>query len=111
VKGTHINIVISDADYLVEKSKEEIFNFVVDELAKYTSVIKDDILNYKIIKEKRATFVPTVETISKRPNSNTGINNLFLAGDWINTGLPSTIESAVKSGSIAAKIVLNENNS
>ncbi|HEX9250598.1 MAG TPA: hydroxysqualene dehydroxylase HpnE [Ignavibacteriaceae bacterium] len=108
VKETHINIVISDADYLIDKSKEDIFSFVVDELTIYTSIINDDILNYKIIKEKRATFVPTVETISKRPNSNTGINNLFLAGDWINTGLPSTIESAVKSGSIAAKIVLKK---
>jgi uncharacterized protein with NAD-binding domain and iron-sulfur cluster len=43
-----------------------------------------------------------------RPNSKTSIKNLFLAGDWTNTGLPSTIESAVKSGSIAADYISNE---
>ncbi len=108
-KENHINIVISDADYLAEKSKEEIFDFATDELFQFTSIAKTDILNYKIIKEKRATFVPAIDILDKRPNSKTEIKNLFLAGDWINTGLPSTIESAVKSGRMAAELILNEN--
>ncbi len=109
VKENHINIVISDADYLAEKSKEEIFDFATDELFQFTSVVKTDILNYKILKEKRATFVPAIDILYKRPESKTEIKNLFLAGDWINTALPSTIESAVKSGRMAAEIILNEN--
>ena len=109
VKEKHINIVISDADYLAEKSKEEIYEFVMDELIHYTSIVRDDIKQYKIIKEKRATFVPAITTLGKRPNNKTSIRNLFLAGDWTNTGLPSTIESAVKSGRIAAEQVLSEN--
>ncbi|MCK7524637.1 MAG: FAD-dependent oxidoreductase [Ignavibacteriales bacterium] len=49
-----------------------------------------------------------INTLDKRPDSKTPIKNLFLAGDWTNTGLPSTIESAVKSGRIAAELLLNE---
>lgn len=108
VKENHINIVISDADYLAEKSKEEIFDFATDELFQFTSIGKTDILNYKIIKEKRATFVPAIDILDKRPDSKTVFKNLFLAGDWVNTGLPSTIESAVKSGRMAAELILNE---
>lgn len=107
VKENHINIVISDADSLVDKSKEEIIKLVIHELVQYTNIKEESILQYKIIKEKRATFVPGVSKIDKRPNSKTSIKNLFLAGDWINTGLPSTIESAVKSGRIAAELILS----
>ncbi|HCY77176.1 MAG TPA: hypothetical protein DHV28_14750 [Ignavibacteriales bacterium] len=109
VKENHLNIVISDANYLNDKSKEEIFEYVVDELVQYTSISRQDILNYKIIKEKRATFIPGKKILFNRPGSKTNIKNLFLAGDWINTGLPSTIESAAKSGRIAAEMVLSEN--
>lgn len=108
-KEKHINIVISDADYLADKSKEEIFKLVIDELIQYTSIVSEDIIEYKIIKEKRATIVPAVDILNKRPNSRTPIKNLFLAGDWTNTGLPSTIESAVKSGRIAAENVIQDN--
>ncbi len=109
VKEKHINIVISDANYLADKSKEEIFKLVIDELIQYTSIVSEDIIEYKIIKEKRATIVPAVDILNKRPNSRTPIKNLFLAGDWTNTGLPSTIESAVKSGRIAAENVIQDN--
>lgn len=109
VKEKHINIVISDADYLADKSKEEIFKLVIDELIQYTSIVSEDILQYKIIKEKRATIVPAVDILNKRPDSRTPIKNFFLAGDWTNTGLSSTIESAVKSGRIAAENVIQDN--
>ncbi len=59
----------------------------------------------KIIKEKRATFIPLNEIIGNRPNAKTNITNFILAGDWINTGLPATIESAVLSGKTAAEII------
>ena len=74
---------------------------------KFISIEQRDITNYKIIKEKRATFIPSINILDKRPNCETNIKNLFLAGDWTNTGLPSTIESAAKSGRIAAELVLN----
>jgi squalene-associated FAD-dependent desaturase len=108
VKENHINIVISNANTMAEKSKEEIFDLVMDELEQFISINKSDVQHYKIIKGKRATFIPEIDISNRRPNSKTKIKNLFLAGDWINTGLPSTIESAAKSGRIAADLVFHE---
>ncbi len=103
--GTHLTLVISDADYLSEKSKEEIMELCTAELKKYVGIERNEINHFKVIKEKRATFVPTPEAEISRPQTKTSITNLFFAGDWVNTGLPSTIESAVKSGRIAAEYV------
>lgn len=100
-KGSHLTLVISDADYLNEKSKEELLELAVSELEKFLLIPKDLITHHKILKEKRATFIPSNRINSKRPSTKTNIKNLFLAGDWIDTGLPSTIESAVRSGRLA----------
>jgi squalene-associated FAD-dependent desaturase len=101
----YITLVISDADYLSDIPKEEIFNSACEELCRFTGIDKNLIRNYKVIKEKRATFVPSKEILYKRPGAQSKFNNMFIAGDWVNTGLPSTIESAVKSGRIAAELV------
>jgi uncharacterized protein with NAD-binding domain and iron-sulfur cluster len=79
---------------------------VKSELKKYINLTDANIIDYKIIKEKRATFVPSSEILMKRPSSNTEVANLFLAGDWINTGLPSTIEGAVVSAKIATDSII-----
>ncbi len=107
-KENHINLVISDADYLADKPADEIYKMCINELIKYTEVEQLDILHYKVLKEKRATFVPSNKINYIRPSSKTKIANLFLAGDWTDTGLPSTIESAVKSGRVAAELLLAE---
>lgn len=101
-KGTHLNIVISDADELVSKSDEDLIDMVKSEMQKFFLVDPGLISTYKIIKEKRATFIPSKDSLNKRPSQKTPIKNLILAGDWVDTGLPSTIESAVKSGKVAA---------
>jgi len=106
-KGTHLNIVISDADELVNRQDEEIMMMVEEEMNKYFLLPPDSISSYKVIKEKRATFIPSGDIIDKRPLQQTKIRNLVLAGDWVDTGLPSTIESAVKSGRIAAEMILS----
>jgi len=105
-KGNHINLVISDADYLTDKPAEEIYKMCVGELIKCTELKESDFSHYKVSKEKRATFVPSNKINYLRPSSNTKIANLFLAGDWTDTGLPSTIESAVISGRVAAELLL-----
>ncbi len=102
---TNLNCVISDADYLMNLSDDEIMNLIYSELEKYLRITRQEITNHLILKEKRATFIPSREILYNRPNTETEIINLFLAGDWVNTGLPSTIESAVKSGSVAAQAV------
>jgi squalene-associated FAD-dependent desaturase len=104
--GTHLTIVRSDADNLMEKSREEIFEIVKKELFRYFFIEGEDIKDYRIIKEKRATFIPSNDILNKRPGAVTNLSNLFLAGDWTDTDLPSTIESAVKSGRMAAEHLL-----
>ncbi len=104
-RGTHLTLVKSDADKLMDISKEEIFELVKKELFRYCFIEQDDIADYLIIKEKRATFIPSNEILNKRPGPFTKINGLVIAGDWTDTGLPSTIEGAVKSGRIAAEVL------
>jgi len=58
---------------------------------------------YRIVKEKRATFAQTTDQVRRRPRAVTGWRNLFLAGDWTDTGLPATIEGSVRSGHTAAR--------
>ena len=61
---------------------------------------------WQIVKEKRATFAATPEQDAKRPASQNRWRNLFLAGDWTETGLPATIEGALRSGETAAALAL-----
>jgi uncharacterized protein with NAD-binding domain and iron-sulfur cluster len=60
----------------------------------------------RIVKEKRATFASTPTQASRRPATRTSWTNLFLAGDWVDTGLPATIEGALRSGEAAAALAL-----
>jgi squalene-associated FAD-dependent desaturase len=58
----------------------------------------------RIVKEKRATFAATPAQDARRPPCRTRWTNLFLAGDWTATGLPATIEGALRSGETAATL-------
>ena len=105
----HLTIVISDAGKLIDLSNEEISSLVIKEIYSYYPGIKiDSISRYKVIKEKRATFIPGPSVLNIRPQSRTAVKNLFIAGDWTDSKLPATIEGAVKSGKIAANLVINE---
>jgi len=59
-----------------------------------------------VVKEKRATFAATAAQERRRPGTRTGLANLALAGDWTATGLPATIEGAIRSGRAAAEVLL-----
>lgn len=109
VHENKLSIVISNAENLVDYSKDSLEKLIFDEMEIHFKVFKrSDAEEIVIIKEKRATFVPTPEFESARLNIKSPFNNLILAGDWTNTGLPSTIESAVKSGFDAAKQILRQ---
>ncbi len=64
--------------------------------------IKGELPPFRVVKEKRATFAQDPATVAKRPGAATSLGNLLLAGDWTNTGLPATIEGAIRSGRKAA---------
>ena len=61
----------------------------------------------RIVKERRATFAATPAQAARRPKAWTGWGNLALAGDWTDTGLPATIEGALRSGEVAAAVALS----
>jgi squalene-associated FAD-dependent desaturase len=61
---------------------------------------------WQIVRERRATFSATPEQDALRPPAATGLANLWLAGDWTRTGLPSTIEGAIRSGNHAADLAI-----
>jgi squalene-associated FAD-dependent desaturase len=106
--SSHITLVISDASDLIELSNEELIEIAGNELSKFMNIPSDEIISYKVIKEKRATFIPSNNILGQRPSSVTKFSNFYLAGDWVETGLPSTIESAVKSGRMAADLILSK---
>src|SRR5579872_199073 len=58
---------------------------------------------WQIVKERRATFAATPAQLARRPGATTQWRNLVLAGDWTDTGLPATIEGAIRSGFRAAE--------
>jgi uncharacterized protein with NAD-binding domain and iron-sulfur cluster len=58
-----------------------------------------------LVKEPHATFSPRVGTEAHRPEHRTPLGNLFLAGDWTRTGLPASIEGAVRSGYRCAELI------
>jgi uncharacterized protein with NAD-binding domain and iron-sulfur cluster len=61
---------------------------------------------YRVVKEKRATFAATARQERRRPGARLGVaGNLAVAGDWTNTGLPATIEGAIRSGRAAADVL------
>jgi uncharacterized protein with NAD-binding domain and iron-sulfur cluster len=60
---------------------------------------------WRVVKEKRATFAATPEQLRRRPGAKTKWPNLFLAGDWTDTGWPATIEGAIQSGFSAAATI------
>jgi len=106
--GKYVTIVTSAADEIINLKDDELIKIICSELEKYFPIFYQNVVKeYLILKEKRATFVPTVELIKLRNKLKFSYKNIFVAGDWSNTGLPSTIEGAVLSGRIAADSVIS----
>ncbi|MCL6097654.1 MAG: hydroxysqualene dehydroxylase HpnE [Bacteroidetes bacterium] len=106
--GTHITLMTSAADQIITLGNSEIKRHFCSELEKYFSIFHSEmILDFVVIKEKRATFIPDITSNRKRKEKvSSQIENLFFAGDWTDTDLPSTIESAVMSGKLISEQVI-----
>ncbi len=102
-RGDVISVTVSAATELAEHSAESIAETIWAEVAKITGSGDLPVPPNRVIKEKRATIAQTPEQNRRRPDSATRWKNLLLAGDWTNTGLPATIEGAVRSGQKAAE--------
>jgi len=100
-----LSVTISNGDRLVDMPREELANAIWADVCKAASV-QGDLPPWQIVRERRATFEATPEQNALRPGAVTSFKNLFLAGDWTDTGLPATIEGSVRSGDRAADLVL-----
>jgi squalene-associated FAD-dependent desaturase len=100
-----LSITISNADRLVDMPREELAQAIWRDICQAAG-LKGDLPPWQIVRERRATFEATPEQNALRPGAATACKNLFLAGDWTDTGLPATIEGSVRSGDRAADLVL-----
>ncbi len=101
-----ISVTVSGADRLVDMGREEIAQLLWRDVAKVHG-LSDVLPPWQIVKEKRATFAATPAQEKKRAKAQTRWKNLILAGDWTDTGLPATIEGAIRSGHKAAELAFS----
>jgi len=100
-----ISVTISGADRLIDDNREDLARLIWGEVAQALGMT-GPMPRWQIVKEKRATFAATPQQDALRPAPQTRWRNLFLAGDWVQNGLPATIEGALRSGDTAARLVL-----
>ena len=98
-----LSVTISGADRLIDEPREALADRIWAEVAAATGLPSAPPL-WQIVKEKRATFAATPAQERRRPDAKTAWTNLWLAGDWTNTGLPATIEGSIRSGYKAAAL-------
>lgn len=101
-----ISITVSGGDAIVEKDREDLAALFWSDVAAVLNLPAKR-PPWQIVKERRATFAATPEQAALRPGAITRWSNLLLAGDWTDTGLPGTLEGAVRSGQKAARLALS----
>ena len=100
-----LSVTISNGDRLMDMPREELAQAIWRDVCKAARV-QGELPPWQIVRERRATFESTPEQNALRPGASTAWKNLFLAGDWTDTGLPATIEGSVRSGNRASDLVL-----
>ncbi len=102
-----LSVTISNGDRLVDMPREELALAIWRDVCKAAGLPGEpELPPWQIVRERRATFEATPEQNALRPGAITSFKNLFLAGDWTDTGLPATIEGSIRSGDRAADLVL-----
>ncbi|HTZ77579.1 MAG TPA: hydroxysqualene dehydroxylase HpnE [Stellaceae bacterium] len=100
-----LSVTVSAADQLMDRSAEELAPLLWQDVARAYALPAEPMPPWQIVKERRATFAATPAQLARRPATETHWRNLVLAGDWTDTGLPATIEGAIRSGFAAAAAV------
>ena len=101
-RGDIASVTVSAAGALAERPAAEIAQEIWSDVSQALDYRPDAMPAVRIVKEKRATFAQVPSSLPLRPPAETRLCNLFLAGDWTATGLPATIEGAIRSGVVAA---------
>jgi len=100
-----VSVTVSAAD-VGEWEAGDVAGRIWEEISPIVGCAGMKIPPFRVINEKRATFAQTPAQVGRRPALRTPWRNLALAGDWTDTGLPATIEGAVRSGQKAAEWVI-----
>ncbi len=104
-RGDVLSATVSAANELTSEDNSSIAERLWRDICRAFKLGDRPLPLYRVVKEKRATFDQTPANETKRPGPRTGLSNLFLAGDWTDTGLPATLEGAVLSGRRAAGLL------
>ena len=104
VKPEVVSVTISAANRLLDQPGEALAPAIWAEVCTALDIVAP-MPPWRLIREKRATFAATPAQHKRRPPATTALSNLVLAGDWTDTGLPATIEGAIRSGFAAARHV------
>ncbi|MEO8681265.1 MAG: hydroxysqualene dehydroxylase HpnE [Vicinamibacterales bacterium] len=105
--ASHLSLVSSGAEHIVAQGNDELVALALREVREALPAARTAVLRKgSAVREKRSTFSLAPDA-PPRPQTQTAVKGLFLAGDWIETGLPATIESAAVSGHRAAALVVN----
>jgi squalene-associated FAD-dependent desaturase len=100
-----VSVTVSAADRLIDEPSEALAATLWRDVTRAYRWNDAAPPTWRIVKEKRATIAATPEQLHRRPDSRTVWRNLLLAGDWTATGMPSTIEGAIRSGHRAARLI------
>lgn len=100
-----VSVTVSGADALVDRPTNDLLDLLWSDVGRVLGITTPRPAA-RLIKERRATFAQTPANQRRRPPAATRWRNLLLAGDWTDTGLPATIEGAVRSGLTAARAAL-----
>jgi squalene-associated FAD-dependent desaturase len=105
-RGDVLSVTVSAADAIVDRPVEALAALLWRDCARALDLPALPVPPCRTIKERRATLRLTPAQEARRPGPPTATQNLYLAGDWTQTGLPPTIEGAILSGFRAAQSVL-----
>ena len=97
-----VSVTVSAADGIVDEPAEVLRERLWRDVAVVCGLAEQPVPPGRIVKERRATFRATPAQLRRRPAASTEWNNFRLAGDYVETGLPATIEGAIRSGFTAA---------
>jgi squalene-associated FAD-dependent desaturase len=105
--GHYYQVVISASRSLAGRERADVIEEILSDLGSIWPVTRDaKLLRWRIVTEQAAVFSVRPGIDRLRPRQQTSVPNLSLAGDWTNTGWPSTMEGAVRSGYLAAEAIL-----
>jgi squalene-associated FAD-dependent desaturase len=108
-RGSYLELVISASFPELGLSREKILSSAIAELELFFPRVDEArLLKWAVLKEARATFSVTPGLDACRPGQATAFGNLFVAGDWTDTGWPSTMEGAIRGGRLAAGVLAGD---